>query len=284
MYREFILKQTEKGIIAGYSWPLDDPKRVVCIVHGIGEYGGRYDRVAEKFRKEGIATIAIDLRGHGRSVNAKGHCAPQEAVLDDISEMLVCATKQYPGKEIVLYGHSMGGNITLNYRAKGAFNDMPVKYLISAPWIRIMKPVPDPLYKMITLLSKVAPSLTIGSSVDESLLGNPASVKPYNDNPMVHNRISLQCAVEQFKVGKELEAGTNEDNGNAADIPTLILHGTADRICSIEGTRKAYEHLKAKGNNVEMVELEGLFHEIHNGNDSTNGDEVIERMIRFILE
>ena len=46
MYSKFVLKQLNNGIIQGYSWELHDPDKVICIVHGIGEYGGRFDRVA----------------------------------------------------------------------------------------------------------------------------------------------------------------------------------------------------------------------------------------------
>ena len=283
MYDTFTLKELDKGIIRGYSWPLADPIKVVCIVHGIGEYGGRYDRVAEAFRRKGIATVSMDLRGHGDSVGPLGHCAPREEVLKDISDLLLYARKKYPNKEIVLYGHSMGGNLTLDYRSRGELNDIPVKYLISAPWVRLVRPVKGPLYGIVKFMSSIAPSMTIGSSVDESLLGNPASVQPYLSNPMVHTRISLLCAFEGFSIGKDLETGKLEDNGRAKDIPTMIMHGTADKICSIDGTRKVYENLKRKGCKVQMIEWPDFLHEIHNGNEVSRGDEVIDSMIQFIL-
>lgn len=283
MYITFTLKETDKGIIRGYHWPLQGARRVACIVHGIGEYGGRYDRVASSFLKRGIASISMDLRGHGESRDPKGHCAPREAVLDDISALLLYARKQYPDSEITLYGHSMGGNLVLDYRNRGAFNDMPVKYLITAPWVRLVKPITGPLYAIAKLMSRIAPSATIGSNVDEALLGNPASVQPYHDNPMVHNRISFQCAIDGFEIGKALESGKLEDNGAAAQIPTMLMHGTDDGICSIEGTRKVYHNLKRKGCNVQMIEWPGFLHEIHNGNAVSRGDEVIDSMIQYIL-
>ena len=283
MYIKFTLKETERGILRGYHWPLDNPIRVVCIVHGIGEYGGRYDRVAGHFQRRNIATISMDLRGHGESMNPKGHCAPRADVLDDISELLLYARKKYPDRDIILYGHSMGGNLVLDYRCRGAFNDLPSKYLITAPWVRLAKPISGPLYGIVKLMCKIAPSAGISSNVDEALLGNPDSVKPYHDNPMVHNRISFQCALDGFETGKALENGTLEDNGAADQIPTMLMHGTADGICSIEGTRKVYENLKRKGCKVQMIEWPDFLHEIHNGNETSRGDEVIDSMIQYIL-
>lgn len=282
MYEKFELRKIDKGIIRGYSWHLDNPDKVVCIVHGIGEYGGRFDRVAEAFRKENIAVLSMDLRGHGGSIEKKGHCAPRNEVLEDVSALLEYAEAEYPGKELILYGHSMGGNITLDYRARGRLNDKPCGYIISAPWIRLVRPIPKALYVVVKALANVLPQMTISSSVDESILGNPLSVKPYNDNPMVHSKISLRCAVDGFEIGLALEEGTHEDNGNAAKIPTLLMHGSDDRICSVEGSRRIAKRLEEKDDDVEYIEWDGLYHEIHNGNKVSNGDEVIEKMVQWV--
>lgn len=284
MYENFILRETQGGKIVGYSWPLEKPEKVVCIVHGIGEYGGRFDRVAGKFAENNIAALSMDLRGHGNSMNPKGHCAPRRDVLEDISELLLLAQKKYPDTDIVLYGHSMGGNIVLDYRGRGDFNNIPAKYIISAPWVRLVNPVKGITYMLAKIMSRIAPKAVISSEVDESILGHPDSVRPYRTNEMVHDRISFLCAVDGFETGKALENGTNENNGRASDIPTMIMHGTSDMICDIEGTREAFRHMKENGEKVQMIEWPGYYHEIHNGNAVTRGDDVIDEMIRFILE
>ena len=282
MYEKFDLKKIDEGIIRGYSWSIDNPDKVVCIVHGIGEYGGRFDRVAERFIKENTAVLALDLRGHGDSIGKRGHCAPRDEVLEDISALLEYAAEAYPGKKMVLYGHSMGGNIALDYRARGRLNDTLCGYIISAPWIRLVRPVPKPLYALVKIMAKISPQMTISSSVDENILGNPLNVKPYNENPMVHNRISALCAVEGFETGLGLENGSHEDNGRAAHIPTIIMHGSDDRICSIEGSRKIAKRLSEKGDAIEYIEWPGLYHEIHNGNAEKTGDEVIDSMVGWV--
>ena len=281
MYEKFVLRNLEKGIIRGYSWPLENPDKVICIVHGIGEYGGRYDRVAEAFREKNMAVCALDLRGHGESLGKRGDCAPRKNVLDDVSELVKYAQSRYPGIPLVLYGHSMGGNIMLDYRARGEFNGIPAGYIISAPWVRLVRPVPPLLYKAVKLVSGIAPSLTIGSDINEKNLGNPEKVKPFKDNPMVHNRISALCAVEGFDIGLGFENGTAEDNMRAAEIPTLLMHGSEDRICDVNGSRCIAERLRERGDSIEYIEWEGLFHEIHNGSETSTGDEVIEKMVSW---
>ena len=281
MYNNFILRQLDNGIIQGYSWEVDNPDKVICIVHGIGEYGGRFDRVAEAFRGNNMAAVALDLRGHGNSAEKKGHCAPRSAVLDDVSELIKYAQQKYPEKKIVLYGHSMVGNIVLDYRSRGKLNGEITGYIVSAPWIKLTRKVPKLLYNAVKLMSKAAPSFTISSEVNEELLGNPETVKPYKANPMVHNRISLQCAVDGFEIGMKLEAGTNENNHRAVNIPTLLMHGDCDRICDVEGSRRIAERMKEQGENIEYIEWEGYYHEIHNGNSVSRGDEVISKSVEW---
>ena len=124
--------------------------------------------------------------------------------------------------------------------------------------------------------------MIISSSVDEAVLGNPLSVKPYSTNPMVHNRISVACAVDGFEIGLGLENGTHEDNDKASKIPTILMHGDADKICDVNGSRNIAKRLTEKGDTLEYIEWPGLYHEIHNGNKESNGDEVIAKMIDWV--
>ena len=64
MFHNFELKKTDEGRIEGYLWDVEDPAGVVCIVHGIGEYGGRFDRVASELNRRSLAVVSMDLRGH----------------------------------------------------------------------------------------------------------------------------------------------------------------------------------------------------------------------------
>lgn len=281
MYEIFTLRKCPEGKIEGYSWHVKNPKKVVLIIHGIGEYGGRFDRVAGYLNEAEFAVLSMDLRGHGNSLGKKGHCAPRKSVLEDIDALVDFARDKYPGKEIIIYGHSMGGNITLDYRCRGSENDAPVAYLVTAPWIRLVRSIPAALYSAVKFFSKFIPSMTISSNVDEEILGHPETVKPYSTNPMVHNKISLLCALDGFETGKSLESASLEDNGKAKNIPLLIMQGSEDKICDPQGARHVAKAFKEKGHNVGYIEWEGLYHEIHNGNKNDRGDDVIKRIVEY---
>ncbi len=281
MYEIFELKTIEgqKTGLTGYRWEQEEASYVVCLIHGIGEYAGRYGRMAQKMGEAGINLLSMDLRGHGKSFGKRGHCAPRAEIRQDMDRLIAYAQERYPHIPVILYGHSMGGNLVLDYRKRGARNHVPAAYIVSAPWVELVRNVPRYQYQFLKALSKLTPSLTISSGVSAYQLGNQASVGSYEKDPLVHKRISLQCAVEGFDTGIAMAEGKLEDNGGAKGAPLLLMHGTEDKICNISGSRKI-----AAAENCQYVEWPGFYHEIHNGGAQSNGDEVIEKVIQWIQE
>ena len=281
MYENFAFETREKAVV-GYHFPCENPKKVMCVIHGIGEHMGRYQRMAQKLKEQGIAVIGMDLRGHGISNGVRGNTAPREEILKDVDAMLDYAADFYPGVSIVLYGHSMGGNLCLDYRARGEKNEMPEKYIVSAPWVKLVADFPKPVVAALKGLSKVLPKMTISQKIDESTLGNLEYVRPYADDPLVHNKISLQCAAQCFTIGNDIYDGVHEDSHRADGKPFLLMHGDADAICAVEGARRVAGHM-ADNENFTYIELPGYYHEIHNGGPNATGDEVIEKIAAFVL-
>lgn len=282
MYENFAFEKRARAV-TGYHFPCDNASYVMCLIHGIGEHAGRYQRMAKKLAEKGIAVLSMDLRGHGISSGVRGDTAPRKEVLADVDALIEYAQELYPGLPLILYGHSMGGNICLNYRAVGRKNDVPQKYIVSAPWIKLVMQIPGPLYACVKVASKVLPKKTIASSFPEEDLGNLEYVRPYHDDPLVHDKISLRCAVDCYDFGNAIAAGNNEDNHGAQGKPFLLMHGDRDNICDIKGSRAIAKRLKGT-EGFAYIEWPQYCHEIHNGGPSATGDEVIAKMIEFILE
>ncbi|MGF6376192.1 alpha-beta hydrolase superfamily lysophospholipase [Clostridiales Family XIII bacterium PM5-7] len=281
MYDNFAFESRNKAV-TGYDFHCTHPTQVMCVLHGIGEHAGRYKRMAEKLEQEGIAMVSMDLRGHGISTGVRGDAAPRDEVLADVDALIESAQKLYPGLPITLYGHSMGGNICLDYRNRGEKNYIPKKYIVSAPWIELVRTVPKAQYVFLKSAAKVLPKLTISSGCEEADLGNLEYVRPYKSNPLVHDKISIRCAVDGFDIGEKLAKGLLENNHGADGKPLLLMHGDADKVCNVEGARKVAA-LHREEPNFEYVEWPGFYHEIHNGGPDATGNEVIEKIIKFIL-
>ena len=58
--------------------PEEQPKAVVCLVHGLGEHVNRYNHVGEAFARAGYALQGFDLRGHGQSGGLRGYIDVQK--------------------------------------------------------------------------------------------------------------------------------------------------------------------------------------------------------------
>ncbi len=109
-----IMLTAKDGVkLSGYKWPLDNPKAVITIVHGMAEHSARYEGFAKVLNDNGYAVFALDLRGHGKSVQdgLMGYFARKNGwkkVLEDIKGLADLAKEAYPGAPSVLFGHSMG--------------------------------------------------------------------------------------------------------------------------------------------------------------------------------
>ncbi len=95
--------------------PVHEPVAVVCLVHGMGEHQGRYAHVASYLVENDMAFFSHDLRGHGRSQGKRGHTPSYSHLLNDIENLLKRARREYNNLPIFLYGHSLGGNLVVNY-------------------------------------------------------------------------------------------------------------------------------------------------------------------------
>jgi len=271
MFENFKL-DIDQAKIVGYSWDLDNPKSVVCIIHGIGEHAGRYDRMAMKMNENGLAVLSMDLRGHGVSSGKRGHCAPRLSVFSDIDCLLQEAQRRYPSIPVILYGHSMGGNIVLDYRRRGKFMVLPAGYVASAPWIILVRKVNRLLLLTMKIFSEIKPDFQIKAGIKNEDLGNIQVITLQQNKELRHDFITARTAVDGNTIGEEL-----------LTIPTigkklLLMHGDADKICSIEGSRK----FSKVANDCEYVEWPGYYHEIHNGNREEDGQKVIDFAIKWI--
>lgn len=101
------------------------PRGVVQINHGLAEHAIRYERFADFLAQQGYSTYAHDHRGHGytkapdaplgRFAEADG----EAKVLADVGFIHELIRKEHPGAPLIIFGHSLGGMITLNYVLRG---------------------------------------------------------------------------------------------------------------------------------------------------------------------
>ncbi len=97
-----------------------DARGILLISHGLAEHSRRYEAFARAMAGRGFHVYAHDHRGHGETTApdapigrfARRNGATQ--VIADVLAMREFAASIHPGLPIILFGHSMGGLISLN--------------------------------------------------------------------------------------------------------------------------------------------------------------------------
>lgn len=253
------------------NWsPRGPAKGWILIVHGLGEHGGRYGHVAEAFNLRGYAVTAFDLRGHGRSGGKRGDLPSYETAMEDIRLVLDATAAEYPGRPGFLYGHSMGGNLVLNYALRRKPTLAGV--IASSPWLRLVHE-PRPLDLLLAkALKHLYPSLTRSTGLPAAYLSHDERVvKACLNDPLVHDRASIRLYLAVKDAGEWAMTHAPE-----FPLPLLLMHGDEDRITSFEASaefsrRMTREHT-FKG-------WSGLYHEPHN---ELGREEVLDFVVAWV--
>jgi len=253
MYREFTLK-TENGLnLFSKSFiNTETPKGIVIIIHGKGEHSGRYHEIAEYMAARNLAVYTMDLRGHGKSGGKVGHTSPRSKILSDINLLIDTAQKEHKNIPLFIFGHSMGGNIALDYRMTNQKNANA--YIISAPWLYLYEPQPKAIDIMVPILANILPKMTIKTAINPESISSIKEERGEND-PLSNSVISLSTYRDVLISSKKiLKTASNTKS------PMLLLHGTDDSLVSIKGSRELYEKSKDV---CEYHEFKGSRHEMH---------------------
>lgn len=255
-HREYNWQSKDKKNIYAQSWEPDQPPTaVVNIIHAFGEHSGRYQKWAGLFVEKGMAVLASDLIGHGKSDGKRGYVKNYEVLLDQIDLQLEKSAELFEDIPRILYGHSMGGNLVINYSMS---KDPPIIALIaSAPWLRLVSYPPGYMLLFSHILRPFYPSFTVKAGIDNTYRTHDEVVNQMvREDPLLHRRMSLQLYHEVSRKG--LYAMKNIYKINR---PFLLMHGNKDRWTSHEASLEL-AHNTSKLTRVKI--WDGLYHELHN--------------------
>lgn len=253
---EFTWRDADGKLTFARSWsPEEDCRAVVCLVHGLGEHGGRYEHVARFFADAGFSTIAMDVRGHGRSEGKRGHLPSFEVTRQEIARLLEEARARFPGVPRFLYGHSFGGAMVLDFTSRQSEGLAGV--IVSSPALRPAFEPPAWKTFLGKCLNHVWPSLSLANELDvNQISSDPDVVRAYTEDPLVHDRISVRMFNEWLTAVAEIFARAREFSH-----PVLMFHGSADKLTSAPATKELADRM---GEICTFRLWEGFRHEPHN--------------------
>lgn len=239
------------------SWlPDDDPKGVVMLVHGLGEHSGRYGHVAGRLIAAGYAVHALDHRGHGKSDGKRVFVKSYDEFMADLIQFRGHIEAQHPGLPLVVFGHSMGGNLAVGHVLD--HQDGVAGLALSGPALAISDALSPTQIKIFKLIAKVAPGVRPEGLDSSAISRDQAVVDAYRADPLVYTGkmsagigAALIHAMERFPFRYQ-----------SLRLPLLIMHGTDDRLADISGSKA----LEAGAVNADVTAhyYDGLYHEIFN--------------------
>jgi alpha-beta hydrolase superfamily lysophospholipase len=263
------------AIITARFAPEGTARGVVLIVHGFGEYNAGYHALGRYFCGNGYAAVAYDQRGHGEGyVNSRGVFASYDLLLDDVGTMLTQTKKWFPTVPVILFGHSMGGNVAVNYILKRGANDI-TKLIMETPWFRLFKPpLPAPILYIGRLIGRLSHKPAAVSKLDpDSITRDAEHNKKTEADTLYHNRLSFRIFSQITDAGEYAIA-----NAGRLTLPALLICAGQDKIVSPDAIK---EFAKASNDNVQFyIEDEG-YHALHNDIEPSRS-AVLTRMRDFI--
>jgi alpha-beta hydrolase superfamily lysophospholipase len=270
LHTEYNWKSHDELEIFAQSWQPSEqkPKAIINLVHGLGEHSGRYDEWAGFFVDEGYAVLALDYRGHGKSGGKRGHADEYMSYMRDVGLLLSKSEELFPGIPIVLYGHSLGGNLVINYAIR--FNPSILALIATSPWLRLAFEPPRIKLMLASLVRSIFPSMLNSTGIPASQLAHdPEVAKKYTRDPLVHGKISVNALFAINHAGREAIG-----NAGRINVPFLLIHGSEDLLTSC----KASQELAQKGNDKLTFRLwNDGYHELHN-------EAFKKELFRFIIQ
>jgi len=238
-------------------WTPDTAVRgVVILAHGYGEHARRYDHVAQRFGEAGLATYALDHRGHGRAGGKRVRVRDMSEFVSDYRTLVGIATAENPGAKRIVLGHSMGGGIAFAYGVQH-----PESYdlmVLSGPAIAAHTGVSKAKAVFGKALGSILPDLPI-ESIDADLVSrDPAVVADYKADPLVYRgKIPAGIGKALLLVGE-----TMHRRAPGITAPLLVVHGADDQLVSADGSRRLVQCVGSQ--DVELKVYPQLYHEVFN--------------------
>lgn len=256
--------------VEGYTWKAANPRAAILIAHGFGEYIGRYTThyqgLIPALVNLGFDVYGYDQRGHGQSLGRRALVNIEVLVRDHL-----LAREQLRRQPLPTYvlGHSLGGLVTALSAARDPRGLSGL--VLSSPALLVGENEPRAKRHAAPLLASLAPTMPV-TTLDPSHISRlPEAVHAYQIDPQIyHGKVPaltanslLQSSAQGWKHYPQLR------------LPTLVIHGTADRLSDIKGSQRFMGAISSEDKT--LYQVEGGYHELLN-------DEAGAQTARIVLD
>lgn len=292
----------EKHTIFGeiYEPLAGEVRGIVQLAHGMTDYVGRYEWLANALTAQGYVFGGHCHLGHGKSAGREedlGYFAEKEGIsylLLDMHRMNKLLRNTYPSKPIIVLGHSMGSFIARLYTAAYPHH-MDACVILGTGGRNPLLPFGLALCGILKAFcgdrhrSALVKKLSTGSyykKFDPSegttawLTRDASRVSTYTSDPYCNVTFTVSAYRDLFRMlGKSNAPSWFKEYPK--HMPTLIMSGDRDPVGGFgKGVNEVYRRLLLAGcDKVTLKLYEGARHELFN---ETNRDEFAEDLCRFL--
>jgi non-heme chloroperoxidase len=253
--------------------------RPVILLHGWPLTSDSFDDAAMVIADAGMRAISYDRRGFGRSGQPwSGY--DYDTLTDDLAAVM----EDRQVRDATLVGFSMGGGEVARYMSRYQGKNVAQAVLISsiAPYMLQQPDNPNgvpqkALDEMATAMKEDRAKFFSGFFKDffgESMVSKPVSAEVLQWAQNQAMQASLKATLECAK-----SFGTTDFRADMAafKVPTLVIHGSADKTVPIDATgRRAARMIPS----AKLIEYDGAPHGVF----ATHKAQLNEDLLRFLKE
>lgn len=295
------LSSDQKSTVHVKTWPVENPKAVLQITHGMSEFIERYDAFAKFLNQCGVYVAGHDHIGHGQSADPKdyGYFGEEDGWLffaEDVEKLRKMIRREFPDIPYFVMGHSMGSFVARTWFAKYAKDVDGVIFMGTAgsnPALGAGKS----LVKLIRTfkggrhVSKLVTAMAFGSynkhipdakTYNDWLTRDDAIVNEYVKDPRCGFSFSLAGYNDLFSMLQFINS-PKWYNDIPKDIPVLLVAGDDDPVGEYgKGPAEVAEKMQEAGcEDVSLLLYEGMRHEVLN---EFGKETVMDDIKKFILD
>ncbi|MDT2583802.1 alpha/beta hydrolase [Lactococcus petauri] len=282
MVEQYTLQSSdEKTELHLLYWPLEHPKALIQLIHGMAENIERYHAFALYLNSLGFAVVGHDHLGHGHSVQQQepiygyfGAAGPQN-VTSDIYKVKTWAKEKHPTLPYFMMGHSMGSfalrNVLQDYPVdiQGAIfmgtGTSPLHLNFFLPFIKkISQKKPKVVAPLIDKLAFGNYSKKFPETGNFNWLSkNQRNVSSYENDPLLGFTFTRNGFATLFSLVHRANQ-KNWMHNMPTDLPILLISGADDPVGDWgKGPQKVYQKLQKAGfNHLKLQLFPELRHEI----------------------
>lgn len=261
------LKNRNGDRLHTYRFPVRNPKMLCIHLFGWNSYGNSKAHFARRLAREGIESVTVDYRGHGKSGGLQG-CYYVKDLVEDVEMFYEKLREVYGDMDVIVMGTSLGGALALELVKK--YKEIKAVVLMAPAFdIRGVSKFRH-IIKASSYLFRMFPII----SGDPTHENRTAEAENFTRNDKyLFNRVTRLLTFSSIISDLPCILSSTD----SLDIPMLIIHGAKDKTVS----NSYVSSLMAKNSNKhkDYWEYKDMMHSI--GKDPEIYD-IMDRIVTWL--